>query len=100
MFWGWLTLSLKALTLCTTLHCDIFRFELELKPTGEVDQYSASITHELQREAGDLVDILTFVTQTEGKYLERAPPSLPQSQVQDSQGGLINLMYLTNLLNA
>ncbi|XP_025723366.1 apolipoprotein B-100 isoform X2 [Callorhinus ursinus] len=42
------------------------RFELELKPTGEVDQYSASITHELQREAGDPVDILTFVTQTEG----------------------------------
>lgn len=79
------------------IHCDIFRLELELKPTGEVELYSASVTYELQKEAGALVDTLTFLTQTEGKYPERAPPSLPQSQVQDSQGRLINLMYLTNI---
>lgn len=56
------------------IHCDIFRFELELKPTGEVEQYSASVSYELQREGGASVDTLTFITQTEGKYLERAPP--------------------------
>lgn len=71
------------------IHCDIFRFDLELKPTGEVKQYSASATYELQRDGGALVDTLKFVTQTEGKYLERAPASLPQPQVQDSQGELI-----------
>ncbi|XP_053747096.1 apolipoprotein B-100 [Panthera pardus] len=42
------------------------RFALELKPTGEVEQYSASATYELQREGGILVDTLKFVTQTEG----------------------------------
>ncbi|KAF0870770.1 APOB protein, partial [Crocuta crocuta] len=56
------------------------RFDLELKPTGEVKQYSASATYELQRDGGALVDTLKFVTQTEGKYLERAPASLPQPQ--------------------
>lgn len=49
------------------MHCNIFRFELELKPTGEVDQYSASATYELQREGEGLVDTLKFVAQTEGK---------------------------------
>lgn len=76
---------------------DVFRFELELKPTGEVEQYLASVTYELQREAGAPVDTLTFVTQTEGKYLERAPRALPRSQIQDSQGALINLLNLTNI---
>ncbi|XP_034515741.1 apolipoprotein B-100 [Ailuropoda melanoleuca] len=42
------------------------RLELELKPTGEVELYSASVTYELQKEAGALVDTLTFLTQTEG----------------------------------
>ncbi|XP_007937481.1 apolipoprotein B-100 [Orycteropus afer afer] len=42
------------------------RFELELKPTGEVEQYSASATYELQREGSALVDTLKFVTQAEG----------------------------------
>ncbi|KAM8931828.1 apolipoprotein B-100 [Lycaon pictus] len=42
------------------------RFELELKPTGEVEQYSASVSYELQREGGASVDTLTFITQTEG----------------------------------
>lgn len=76
---------------------DVFRFELELKPTGEVEQYLASVTYELQREAGAPVDTLTFVTQTEGKYLERAPPALPRSQIQNSQGALTNLLNLTNI---
>lgn len=49
------------------MHCNIFRFELELKPTGEVEQYSASATYELQREGEGLVDTLKFVAQTEGK---------------------------------
>ncbi|XP_032209094.1 apolipoprotein B-100 [Mustela erminea] len=48
------------------------RFELELKPTGEVEQYLASVTYELQREAGAPVDTLTFVTQTEGAKLTEA----------------------------
>ncbi|XP_036882362.2 apolipoprotein B-100 [Manis javanica] len=42
------------------------RFELELKPTGEVEQYSASVTYELQRENRALVDQLKFSTQAEG----------------------------------
>ncbi|XP_012508517.1 PREDICTED: apolipoprotein B-100 [Propithecus coquereli] len=41
------------------------RFELELKPTGEVEQYSVSATYELQKEDSALVDTLKFVTQTE-----------------------------------
>ncbi|XP_008586190.1 PREDICTED: apolipoprotein B-100 [Galeopterus variegatus] len=42
------------------------RFELELQPTGEIEQYSASATYELQREDRALVDTLKFVTQAEG----------------------------------
>nr|XP_012616662.2 apolipoprotein B-100 [Microcebus murinus] len=42
------------------------RFELELKPTGEVEQYSVGATYELQREDSALVDTLKFVAQTEG----------------------------------
>ncbi|XP_058407707.1 apolipoprotein B-100 [Diceros bicornis minor] len=41
-------------------------FELELRPTGEVEQYSASATYELQREGEAFVDTLKFVTQAEG----------------------------------
>ncbi|XP_004387651.3 apolipoprotein B-100 [Trichechus manatus latirostris] len=41
------------------------RFELELQPTGDVEQYSASATYELQREGTALVDTLKFVTQAE-----------------------------------
>lgn len=57
--------------------CDIFRFELELAPTGEVEQYSASATYELKGDDAALVDTLTFVTQAEGKYLRRAALSQP-----------------------
>ncbi|XP_045142529.1 apolipoprotein B-100 [Echinops telfairi] len=42
------------------------RFELELRPTGEVEQYSSSATYELKREGQALVDTLKFVTQAEG----------------------------------
>ncbi|XP_057599079.1 apolipoprotein B-100 [Hippopotamus amphibius kiboko] len=42
------------------------RFELELKPTGEVEQYSARAFYELQRDGEALVDMLKFVTQAEG----------------------------------
>ncbi|XP_033618748.1 apolipoprotein B-100 [Fukomys damarensis] len=42
------------------------RYELELKPTGEVEQYSASATYELQKEDKALVDRLKFVIQAEG----------------------------------
>ncbi|XP_029794426.1 apolipoprotein B-100 [Suricata suricatta] len=42
------------------------RFDLELKPTGEVEQYSASAAYELQKDGGALVDTLKFVTQTQG----------------------------------
>lgn len=42
------------------------RYELELKPTGEVKQYSASATYELQREERALVDTLKFIIQAEG----------------------------------
>ncbi|KAI4587481.1 hypothetical protein MJG53_005268 [Ovis ammon polii x Ovis aries] len=44
------------------------RFELELKPTGEVEQYSAKAFYELRRDGEALVDMLKLVTQTEGKY--------------------------------
>ncbi|XP_037668799.1 apolipoprotein B-100 [Choloepus didactylus] len=43
------------------------RFELELKPTGEVEQYTASATYELQREGRALVDTLKFLAQAEGE---------------------------------
>ncbi|XP_029409841.1 apolipoprotein B-100 isoform X2 [Nannospalax galili] len=42
------------------------RYELELKPTGEVEQYSASATYELQKEDRSLVDTLKFLVQAEG----------------------------------
>uniref|UniRef100_G1QIQ2 Apolipoprotein B-100 n=2 Tax=Hylobatidae TaxID=9577 RepID=G1QIQ2_NOMLE len=42
------------------------RLELELRPTGEIEQYSVSATYELQREDRALVDTLKFVTQAEG----------------------------------
>ncbi|XP_032149890.1 apolipoprotein B-100 [Sapajus apella] len=42
------------------------RLELELRPTGDIEQYSVSATYELQREDRALVDTLKFVTQAEG----------------------------------
>lgn len=65
--------------------CHIFRFELQLQPTGEVEQYSASASYALQNEDGASVDTLKVVAQAEGK----CPASIhrsPMSQVQDSRG--------------
>ncbi|XP_052040727.1 apolipoprotein B-100 [Apodemus sylvaticus] len=42
------------------------RYELELRPTGEVEQYSASATYELLKEDKSLVDTLKFLVQAEG----------------------------------
>ncbi|KAL1783421.1 apolipoprotein B-100 [Sigmodon hispidus] len=42
------------------------RYELELRPTGEVEQYSASATYELQKDDKSLVDTLKFLVQAEG----------------------------------
>ncbi|CAO2605109.1 Apolipoprotein B-100, partial [Lemmus lemmus] len=42
------------------------RYEVELKPTGEVEQYSASAAYELQKEDKALVDTLKFLVQAEG----------------------------------
>lgn len=47
---------------------DIVRYELQLKPTGEVEQYSASATYELQREDQASVDTLKFLVKAEGEY--------------------------------
>ncbi|XP_075779540.1 apolipoprotein B-100 [Pelodiscus sinensis] len=42
------------------------RIEIELQPTGEVEEYSANANYELQREENDLVDTLKFTTETKG----------------------------------
>ncbi|XP_036891386.1 apolipoprotein B-100 [Sturnira hondurensis] len=47
-------------------HTSISRYELELKPTGEVEQYSASAIYRLQDEDEAWVDSLKFGVQAEG----------------------------------
>ncbi|XP_059516435.1 apolipoprotein B-100 isoform X1 [Myotis daubentonii] len=42
------------------------RYELELQPTGEVEQYSASAIYNLQKEGEARVDTLEFVARAEG----------------------------------
>uniref|UniRef100_A0A8D2L261 Apolipoprotein B n=1 Tax=Varanus komodoensis TaxID=61221 RepID=A0A8D2L261_VARKO len=42
------------------------RYEVELKPTGEVKEYSASANYEAVKEGEDLIDILKFSAQAEG----------------------------------
>ncbi|XP_074050950.1 apolipoprotein B-100 [Macrotis lagotis] len=42
------------------------RFELELRPTGTVKDYTASVNYELQGQGRDLVDQLRFALQAEG----------------------------------
>lgn len=64
---------------CT--HCHVSSFVLELKPTGEVRQYSASATYELQRESEALVDTLKLVAQAEGKYPDNSSISFIASIV-------------------
>uniref|UniRef100_G3VJ24 Apolipoprotein B n=1 Tax=Sarcophilus harrisii TaxID=9305 RepID=G3VJ24_SARHA len=41
------------------------RFELELRPTGEVEEYTAGVTYELQGQGPDAVDQLRFAVQAE-----------------------------------
>ncbi|XP_051830039.1 apolipoprotein B-100 [Antechinus flavipes] len=41
------------------------RFELELRPTGEVEEYTAGVTYELQGRGPDAVDQLRFAVQAE-----------------------------------
>ncbi|XP_023566702.1 apolipoprotein B-100 [Octodon degus] len=69
------------------------RYEMELKPTGEVEQYSASATYELQREDEALVDRLKFAIQAEGvketeatlmfKYNRRSRTLTSEMQIPD-----------------
>ncbi|XP_063298188.1 apolipoprotein B-100 [Pelobates fuscus] len=42
------------------------RFEVEIQPTGEVDEYSLTANYQLKREDQDLIDILSFSAQAEG----------------------------------
>ncbi|XP_061478674.1 apolipoprotein B-100 [Rhineura floridana] len=42
------------------------RYEVELQPTGEVKEYTASANYELKKEEEDLVDTLKFIAQAEG----------------------------------
>ncbi|XP_035883587.1 apolipoprotein B-100 isoform X1 [Phyllostomus discolor] len=47
-------------------HTSLSRYDLELRPTGEVEQYSASAIYNLQEEGKAWVDSLKFVIQAEG----------------------------------
>ncbi|XP_074847429.1 apolipoprotein B-100 [Carettochelys insculpta] len=42
------------------------RIEVEIQPTGEVQEYSAHANYELQRKENDLVDTLIFTTEAKG----------------------------------
>ncbi|XP_067400807.1 apolipoprotein B-100 [Emydura macquarii macquarii] len=42
------------------------RLEVEIQPTGEVQEYSANANYDLQREGNDLVDTLKFTTEAKG----------------------------------
>ncbi|XP_008116487.2 apolipoprotein B-100 [Anolis carolinensis] len=42
------------------------RYEVEIQPTGEVKEYTASANYELKREEEDLVDTMKFIAQAEG----------------------------------
>lgn len=80
------------------MHCNIFRFELDLKPTGEVEQYSASTSYELQRDGDALVDMLKFVTQAEGKYQEKGSPlSTLSLRSRTHKENIFISMYLTTI---
>ncbi|XP_036608394.1 apolipoprotein B-100 isoform X2 [Trichosurus vulpecula] len=52
------------------------RFELELEPTGDVEEYTASVNYELQGEGRDLVDQLRFAVQAEGRVPSAATMTL------------------------
>ncbi|CAM4646048.1 unnamed protein product [Lepidochelys kempii] len=42
------------------------RIEIEIQPTGQVQEYSANANYGLQREGNDLVDTLKFTTEAKG----------------------------------
>ncbi|XP_072506046.1 apolipoprotein B-100 isoform X2 [Notamacropus eugenii] len=52
------------------------RFELELQPTGDVEEYTASVNYELQGQGKDLVDQLRFAVQAEGQKPSEATVTL------------------------
>lgn len=80
------------------MRCNAFRFELELKPTGEVEQYSASATYELQREGEAVVDMLKLVAQAEGKYPEKdSSVSALSIRFRTQKENIFNFIYLINL---
>ncbi|XP_004839127.2 apolipoprotein B-100 [Heterocephalus glaber] len=82
------------------------RYELELKPTGEVEQYSASATYELQREDKALVDRLKFVIQAEGvkqaeatlmfKYNRRSRTLSTEMQIPDLDVNLGTILRVSD----
>jgi hypothetical protein len=77
--------------------CTIFRYELELQPTGEVEQYSASTTYELQRQEKALVDTLKFVIQAEGEYLKTDCSFSVLSPRLQTHENIFNAAYLTSI---
>nr|XP_056712871.1 apolipoprotein B-100 [Euleptes europaea] len=42
------------------------RYEIEIQPTGEVTEYTASANYELENEGRDVLDTLKFIVQAEG----------------------------------
>ncbi|KAM4693965.1 apolipoprotein B-100 [Discoglossus pictus] len=48
------------------------RFELEIQPTGHVQEYSLTGSYKLNREEGDLIDTLKISAQTEGTSIYEA----------------------------
>lgn len=79
------------------MYCSIFRYELELQPTGEVEQYSASATYNLQKEGKARVDTLEFVAQAEGKYPEKGSSiSALSLRSRTHKEDIFKLMCITN----
>nr|XP_020043134.1 apolipoprotein B-100 [Castor canadensis] len=82
------------------------RYELELQPTGEVEQYSASTTYELQRQEKALVDTLKFVIQAEGvkqteatmmfKYNRRSKTLSSEIQIPDFDVDLGTILRISD----
>nr|XP_033793379.1 apolipoprotein B-100 [Geotrypetes seraphini] len=48
------------------------RYEIEIQPTGEVQEYSTSANYQLQKEGIDLIDILKLSAQAEGTKTHEA----------------------------
>lgn len=78
------------------VHCSISRYELELKPTGEVEQYSASATYNLQGEGKAWVDSLKFVIQAEGRYPEKGSSISALRRRSRTHENILKVMCITN----